>query len=195
MAKFQIQRTSSTVTWTGKKVLGLHTGNINIASGNLEWGVDQITGGEIMMDMTSIVVTDIDDPKTNKDFKDHLFNDDFFAVVKYPHSHLLIHSGTAIGNDQYHLKGILTIKDIAHSVSFTAKVEVFTDTLFSLGELVIDRTLYNIRYGSGKFIDNLGDKLIHDGFVLQFKLVGQKETSTNSQTTHSMAILPQQILI
>ena len=36
MAKFQIQKSSSTVNWTGKKVLGLHTGSITIANGYIE---------------------------------------------------------------------------------------------------------------------------------------------------------------
>jgi len=68
---------------------------------------------------------------------------------------------------------MLTIKDISHPVSFIASVEIITDFLHSLGEIVIDRTMYNIRYGSGKFLQNLGDNLIHDDFVLQFKLIGQ----------------------
>ena len=174
MAKFQIQKSSSTVNWTGKKVLGLHTGNINVACGSIELEDNKINGGEIVIDMTSINITDIDDPKTNQDFKGHLFNDDFFAVDKFSTSQLIINEGTALGNNQFQLKAVLTIKDISHPVSFPAKVEVFTDTLHSLGEIVIDRTLYNIRYGSGKFIDNLGDKLIYDDFVLQFKLVAQK---------------------
>ena len=174
MAKFQIQKSSSTVNWTGKKVLGLHTGSINVACGSIELENNKINGGKIVIDMTSIIITDIDDPKTNQDFKGHLFNDDFFSVDKFSTSQLTINEGTALGNNQFQLKGVLTIKDISHPVSFPAKVEVFTDTLHSLGEIVIDRTLYNIRYGSGKFIDNLGDKLIHDDFVLQFKLVGQK---------------------
>lgn len=174
MAKFQIQKSSSTVSWTGKKVLGLHTGSINVASGQIELKENKIGSGEIVIDMASIIITDIDDPKTNEDFKNHLFNDDFFSVNKFPVAQLVINSGTALGNSQYQVNGVLTIKDISHPVSFRAKVEVFTDTLHSLGEIVIDRTLYNIRYGSGKFIDNLGDKLIYDDFVLQFKLVAQK---------------------
>ena len=63
MAKFEIQQTSSTVNWTGKKVLGLHTGGINIASGYIEITDNNIVGGEVQMDMTSIVVTDIEDKK------------------------------------------------------------------------------------------------------------------------------------
>ena len=174
MAKFQIQKSSSTVNWTGKKVLGLHTGIVNVSGGNIELENNRINGGEVVVDMNSIIITDIENAKTNQDFKNHLFNDDFFAVDKFPTSVLVINDGVSTGNDQYQLNGVLTIKDISHPVSFPAKVEVVTDTLHSLGELVIDRTLYNIRYGSGKFIDNLGDSLIYDDFVLQFKLIAQK---------------------
>ncbi len=68
MANFQIQKSSSTVNWTGKKVLGLHTGNINIADGFIEMTDNLINSGEIQIDMTSIVNTDIDYRKTHDDF-------------------------------------------------------------------------------------------------------------------------------
>ena len=171
MAKFKIQQTSSTVNWTGKKVLGLHTGSINIADGYIEITDNTIVGGEIQIDMTSIVITDIEDRKTNRDFFEHLLNDDFFSVDKFKTSKLVISNASRIENNKSKIEGTLTIKDISHPISFIASIEIFTDTLHSLGDLVIDRTLYNIRYGSGKFIDNLGDKLIYDNFVLQFKLV------------------------
>jgi len=173
MAKFQIQNASSTVNWTGKKVLGLHTGNINVESGFLELTDGLITNGEIQIDMTSIVITDIEDTKTHDDFFTHLKNDDFFSVDKFKSAKLEITSSAKKENSNFTISGNLTIKDITHPISFNAKVEVFTDYLHSMGEIIIDRTMYNIRYGSGKFIDNLGNKLIYDDFVLQFKLIGQ----------------------
>jgi polyisoprenoid-binding protein YceI len=175
MAIFQIQKASSTVNWTGKKVLGLHTGTINIESGFLELTHGNITNGEIIIDMTSIIITDIEDHKTNSDFLAHLQDDDFFSVNTFNTAKLVVTSAVQQEDNKFALSGNLTIKDITHPVSFHASVEVFTDFLHALGELVIDRTKYNIRYGSGKFIDNLGDKLIYDDFVLQFKLVGQKK--------------------
>lgn len=173
MAKFQIQTSSSTVNWTGKKVLGLHTGSINIANGFIDIVDSTIVGGEIQIDMTSIVITDIEDKKTHDEFLAHLLNDDFFSVDKFKTAKLTVTGSSKIEINKFKIDGDLTIKDITHPVSFIATVEVFTDFLHSLGEIVIDRTLYNIRYGSGKFIVNLGDKLIYDDFVLQFKLVGQ----------------------
>ncbi len=174
MAKFKIQKTSSTVNWTGKKVLGLHTGSINIADGFIEITDNLIKSGEIQIDMTSIVITDIENKKTHDDFLAHLKNDDFFAVDKFKIGKLVISGSEKTESNKLKVDGTLTIKDISHPVSFIASVEVFTDFLHSLGEIVIDRTMYNIRYGSGRFLQNLGDNLIHDDFVLQFKLIAQK---------------------
>lgn len=173
MATFQIQKASSTVNWTGKKVLGLHTGNINVACGFIEWNDGLITSGKITMDMTSIVITDIEDSKTHNDFLAHLKNDDFFSVDKFNTAKLEITGSTQTGNNHLTVSGNLVIKEMTHPVNFHAKVEIFTDFLHSMGEIIIDRTKYNIRYGSGKFIDNLGDKLIYDDFILQFKLIGK----------------------
>jgi polyisoprenoid-binding protein YceI len=175
MAKFQIHQASSAVHWTGKKVLGLHTGNINIAGGFVEITHNNIAGGEITIDMTSITVTDIEDKKNSQDFLKHLLTDDFFSVDKFKTSKLIITGSNKIDTNKFKIDGNLSIKDISHPISFISSIEIFTDTLHSLGDLVVDRTLYNIRYGSGKFIDNLGDKLIYDDFVLQFKLVGQAQ--------------------
>ncbi len=175
MATFQVQQSSSTVNWTGKKVLGLHTGSINIESGFIDIIEGIITSGEVNIDMTSITITDIDDPETHDDFLAHLQNDDFFSVDKFKIAKLIISGSDKLSDDKLNIRGSLTIKDITHPISFVASVEIFTDFLHSLGEIVIDRTLYNIRYGSGKFIQNLGDKLIYDNFVLQFKLIAQKE--------------------
>lgn len=173
MAEFHIQQESSTVNWTGKKVLGLHTGSINIANGYIEITDNYVISGEIVIDMTSITITDIADTKTHDEFLRHLQNDDFFSVAQFKTAKLTITGSSKIENSKSKIDGNLTIKDISHPVSFIATIEVFTDFLHSLGEITIDRTLYNIRYGSGKFIENLGDKLIYDDFVLQFKLVGQ----------------------
>ncbi|WP_336836464.1 YceI family protein [Sphingobacterium siyangense] len=173
MTTFNIQTESSTVNWTGMKVLGLHTGTIQIKNGFLSFENDEIIDGEIHIDMTSIVITDISDKSIYMEFFDHLNHDDFFSVDQFKKASLKIRNGRK-ENTHHIISGDLTIKDITQPIHFTATVEIFNDFLHALGEIKIDRTLYNIRYGSGKFIPNLGDKLIYDEFVLQFKLVGQR---------------------
>ena len=179
MANFQIQKSSSVVNWTGKKVLGLHTGTINIADGSIETNNSLITGGEITIDMTSIVITDIEDKETNKNFLTHLQNDDFFSVDTFKTAKLVISNAVQLEKDKQKIEGTLTIKGISHPVSFTASVEIFTDYFHSLGEIIIDRTMYNIRYGSGKFLQHLGDNLIYDDFVLQFNLIAKNQINYN----------------
>lgn len=174
MTKFKIQKENCSVNWTGKKVLGLHTGTINVLEGYFDFYNNEVRNSEVVIDMTSLIITDIKDEKTHKEFKDHLWNDDFFAIDKFKTSKLVISEGKLIGENEYRINGILTIKDIAHPISFNTKIEILTDYFYSRGEIIIDRTLYNIRYGSGKFIKNLGNKLIYDDFVLQFKIVGQQ---------------------
>lgn len=173
MAKFQILSTTSTVNWTGKKVLGLHTGSIRIADGHINIKHGKIVGGQIDIDMKSIAVTDIPDSKTHSEFYNHLLHEDFFAVQSFNTSTLIIKDSILLKGNKYLINGDLTIKGITHPIEFAATVEQFTDFLHSMGEITIDRTLYDIRYGSGKFIQNLGDKLIYDEFVLQFKIIGQ----------------------
>lgn len=173
MTTFKIQPESSIVNWTGKKVLGLHTGTINVKTGFVSFDNGDLSEGEIIMDMTSIIITDITDKTIYKEFFDHLNNTDFFLVDKFKIASLKITKAEK-KTDKYKVFGFLTIKDITHAIEFMATIEIFTDFLHALGEVKIDRTLYNIKYGSGKFLPNLGDKLIYDEFVLQFKIVGQK---------------------
>ncbi len=190
MAKFKIHNGSSTVNWTGKKVLGLHTGAVKVESGHLEISNGLLTGGEVLIDMTSITVTDIDDAATHDEFLEHLKNDDFFSVNKFQAARLTIMGSVPTENNNLLIDGILTIKDITHPIQFIAKIEILTDFLHSMGEIVIDRSLYNIRYRSGKFFTNLGDKLIHDEFVLQFKIIGHLccEQSAKKQSVVSQLV-------
>ena len=143
MTRFNIQKESSTVNWTGKKVLGLHTGTINIKNGFLTFENVHLIDGEIVIDMTTIVITDIADKIIYKEFFDHLNNDDFFAVDQFKTSILKINKAEKSG-DKYKISGDLTIKDITHPILFPATIEIFTDFLHGLGEIKIDRTLYNI---------------------------------------------------
>lgn len=173
MIRFNIQPESSSVNWTGKKVLGLHTGTIFLQSGFLDFDQDQLIGGELTMDMTRITVTDMKEQKLHYEFLHHLQSADFFAVDQYKTAKLTITKCVKTG-DRHTVYGDLAIKGITNPISFNTSIEILTDFLHAMGELKVDRTVYGIKYGSGKFSSNLGNKLIYDEFVIQFKLIGQK---------------------
>jgi polyisoprenoid-binding protein YceI len=174
MTRFQIHASSSVVNWTGKKILGLHTGTIQIQSGYLVFEGDTLINAALSINMLSIQITDMEDPVARQEFASHLKHADFFDVENFPIANWELETARLLERNNYLLQGRLTIKNHSHPVEFIAKVERLSDMLHSMGEMEVDRTLYNIRYGSGRFFENLGNTLIHDKFVLQFKLIGNK---------------------
>lgn len=148
----------STITWKGYKVVGEHSGTINMKEGSLIFEGDKLTGGKITMDMASIKVTDMEGEYADK-LAGHLKNDDFFGVEKHP---IAVLKFTELkGHDNhYHVTADLTIKGITAPVSFEMQLEKNSAT----AKLKIDRTKYDIKYGSASFFDNLQDKAIKDVF-------------------------------
>lgn len=156
---------TSKITWTGKKVTGEHMGHIHFKSGQLMFNGADLSGGEFIVDMSTITCTDLKDEEYNKKLVGHLKSDDFFGVSKYAESTLKLTAVKKAG-DSYDVKGDLTIKGKTNPVAF--KVTLAGNTF--MGTIIVDRTLYDVRYGSGKFFDNLGDKMIYDEFELAFEV-------------------------
>ena len=69
------------------------------------------------------------------------------------------------------VKGTLTIKGITNPIEFKSTMQKKEDGVWFFANIVIDRTKYNVRYGSGSFFDNLGDKTIFDEFKLRVNLL------------------------
>ena len=148
---------SSTVVWKGYKVAGSHEGTIDLKSGSLAFDGDKLTGGAFVLDMNSLSSTDLSGEYKGK-LEGHLKSDDFFGVAKYPTAALKITKVKKTGKNAYKIIGDLTIKGITKTVKFPASIYGKKAT----GTLKIDRTDFNVQYGSGSFFDNLKDNLIYD---------------------------------
>jgi polyisoprenoid-binding protein YceI len=180
-AAFEIDTKASKVHWTGKKVTGEHTGYLSVGNGTVTVSKNAVTGAKVNMDMNSIVCTDLTDAEWNKKFVGHLRSDDFFSVEKYPNSVFEITSVKAASAGEYTVKGKLTIKGITNEISFPAKVSVANGTVKANGTAKIDRTKWDIRYGSGKFFEGLGDKMIYDEFEITFDIVAKSSDELTSK--------------
>lgn len=161
---------ASTLTWTGYKVTGQHTGNVKIKSGDLIFSGDVVTGGSFVIDVTSITCTDLDAEYGGK-LVGHLKSDDFFGADKYPTASLKITRAIPQGDGSYKILADLTIKGKTNPTKFVAKVAKEGNKQVATAEIKVDRSEYDIRYGSGSFFDNLGDKTIYDEFDLNVRLV------------------------
>lgn len=151
----------STVTWKAYKVTGSHTGTIALKSGALEFDGDKLTGGEFVVDMTSITNTDLEGDYKGK-LEGHLNSDDFFGTATNPTSSLVFTKVETSGKNSYKVTGDLTIKGITKPVTFDVSIYGSKAT----ATLKVDRAAYDVKYGSGSFFDNLGDKTIYDEFDL-----------------------------
>ena len=171
---YNVDTAASTIVWTGYKVTGKHTGTVKIKNGNLTWADGKLTGGTFDIDMTSIADTDLEGEWAAK-LVGHLKSEDFFGVEKHPTSKFVITK--AIPQDtkgNYKIVGNLTIKETTREEKFLASVSESNGKITASGKLTVDRSNYNVRYGSGSFFDGLGDKTIYDEFDLQISLVANK---------------------
>ncbi len=159
--KKEVKTDASSVTWKAYKVTGSHTGTINLKSGALMFDGDKLTGGEFVVDMTTINTTDLSG-KSKSDLDGHLHSDDFFSTASNPTSNLVFTNVKSSGKNSYEVTGDLTIKGITKPVTFDVSVYGSKAT----ATLKVDRTNYDVKYGSGSFFDNLGDKTIYDEFDL-----------------------------
>jgi polyisoprenoid-binding protein YceI len=156
----------SSLKWHGKKVTGEHFGNIGLKSGTLEIKDNMIAKGKFVIDMNSITNSDLTDAGYNAKLVNHLKSDDFFGVAKYPEAVIEIVKSTPFVNNEATVDAKLTIKGITHPVSFKAK----KDGKVYMADLVVDRSKYDVRYGSGSFFEGLGDKMIYDDFDMSVRI-------------------------
>ena len=153
---------SSNLTWIGRKISSGHDGTIDLKSGILEIGNDGSIYGKFDIDMTSISVSDLQGGG-KKSLERHLKNEDFFDVIKFPTASIEFKSTTKnISNNKLSVVSDLTIKNITHPLKFNAQIFETSPKLKINADMVFDRSIYDVRYGSGKFFENLGDRLILD---------------------------------
>lgn len=171
--KFAIESAQSNIDWVGRKVTGAHNGTISIKEGTLILNDGQLAGGEFTIDTTSIVILDVTDPATNAQFAGHLASPDFFASEQYPEAKFIIASAEATDENSYRINGNLTIKGITRPVTFTAAVNSNNGTVSASGKVVVDRTLYDIKFRSGNFFKDLGDTLIYNNFDLNVSITAK----------------------
>ena len=161
----KIDAAKSSINWLGKKVTGQHNGTVNFKEGNLVFRGKKVTGGNFVVDMTSLTATDLQGEYQGK-LNGHLKADDFFGTDKFPTATLVFKKVVAKSATTFTVTGNLTIKGITKPITF----DLATTANSATAKFNVDRTKYDIKYGSGSFFSNIGDKAINDEFELDVTL-------------------------
>ncbi len=171
VAPTEIDVAVSTVKWKGFEPTGEHEGTISLSKGTLELNQGKLAGGSVVIDMNTIVNTDIPaDSEYNAKMVGHLKSADFFDVEKFPTATFEFTEIKEI-DGKLNIGGNLTIKGITKNITIPATLDAQNGiTTLKSDVFTIDRTDFNVRYGSKKFFDNLKDKFINDEFELSFEI-------------------------
>ncbi|MGE3260915.1 MAG: YceI family protein [Bacteriovoracia bacterium] len=172
--KWSVDPSSSSVNWDATKIGGSHQGSVKIKSGALTTDKAGLAGGEFLVDMNSLAITDGTSEEMKKKLDAHLRSDDFFSVEKNPTAAMKITKVGPMKDGKQEVSGNLTIKGITKPISFPATITNDGKGLNAKAEFQVDRTAYDIKYRSLKFFSDLGDKVIHDKFTLKVDLNAKK---------------------
>jgi polyisoprenoid-binding protein YceI len=176
---YQIVPELSEIRWTGSWLMGgSHSGTVIIRSGQVLEDNNELSGGQVVVDMTTVENTDIRDEGRRKRLENHLHSREFFDTREYPLSELFIFTTEKLAElHRYKFIGDLRIKDVTHPVEFEgyALKAKRADEYHAKATLILDRTKWDVRYGSLKFYLNLGDRVIKDEFELVVDIVARAD--------------------
>jgi len=174
-AEYTVDTAASQIMWEGSKPTGKHNGTIQLSSGTIHLNDGNVEAGEFVIDMNSITDEDLEgDDKAN--LEAHLKGTvegkegDFFNVKEFPNARFEM---TGIENNM--VRGNLTVKDKTNAIEFPATVTMDGDKMMLKSETFkIDRTKWNVNYGSKSVFPNLGNKFISDDIMITVSLVANK---------------------
>lgn len=175
---YKVDAKNSTLEWFAQKLTGKHNGTIKLSGGEINNNHGNLTG-VIEIDMASIEDTDMEPGKGKEKLEGHLKSPDFFDATTYPKSKFVITSATPLpnpteGGPTHLVKGMLTIKDKTNEISFEAIIKMGEAQASCIGSAVVDRSKFDVKYGSKSFFPDIGDKMIYDEFTLKFNVVAVK---------------------
>ncbi len=143
---YKVEAGKSRVDWVGSKKNDFHTGFFNVKSGSVQVNAGKVTGGEFVIDLANIKVTDAAGAR----LEGHLKSGDFFDVAKYGEATYKITNVVYSDDTNATITGELNLKGASLPVSFKAAIRSADEKgLFAEAFFAMDRTLFGINYGVG----------------------------------------------
>lgn len=172
----------SVMTWAGSKKLikdYVDRGSISLLSGTTVVMDGKVASGSVVVDMNSIVASSTGRGGGQDGLARHLKSADFFDAETFPTATFTLSKLTGGDNGMYRVEGTLTLKGVTEAVAFDATVKGQGEDriVMDARSIQLDRTKWQVRYGSDSFFDNLGDNVINNVFEVSFTAVGVLSTT------------------
>lgn len=172
-----VDLTESRVLWTGRNLVNRHDGAVALKGGWLDFEGNRLTGGRVTLDLTQISCHDLAGTDLHDVLIHHLHDADFFDVANHPEAVLEIAAAAPIeggtpGAPNLHVTALLHLRGLAHPVEFDAVSGITLDgRAAAQASFAIDRTRWNVRYGSGKLFHRLAGHLVNDLIEIQVRVL------------------------
>lgn len=182
-ATYAVSTEGDEVKWVGFKTIaaGQHTGAIQVTEGEFVTEGGNVVGGSFVIDMNSITNDDLPEEGDYNKAKliGHLHSADFFDVANHPTATFTITGVEAIENGEngttHNVSGNLNLRGTEKNISFPAAISVEEGVVnFSAPEFVIDRTNWNVMYGSANLESVAKDQAIDNNIKLTVDLSASK---------------------
>ena len=110
----------------------------------------------------------------------HLQSDDFFFTKRFPKATFSIREAHLradpyVGAPNLDVEGELTLRGITANLGFPATAsQIAPGVLIARAQFDLDRTRWNIIYGSSRFFEHLGMHLVFDAISIELKIVANR---------------------
>ena len=177
--KYCIDTDQSIIEWAGRNPNTKHFGIVRISDGQIYIENTTITG-VVEIDMDSIENMSLKGDELQPVLVSHLKSEDFFLVKLFPTAKFIINRGTLddepyLSSPNYEVDGTLDLRGVKADLSFPATITNTDDNgLVAEAHFDIDRTRWNVIYGSTRFFEHIGMHLVFDLISFQVKIVAKK---------------------
>jgi polyisoprenoid-binding protein YceI len=177
---YKIDTEKSVVEWRGRNINNRHFGRIKISEGEVVTSKGFPVSGRFVLDLNTITNLDLQDESWRDMLHRHLKSEDFFDVEHFPTASFELRGAAAIagatpGTANMEITGLLTIKGTTRPLCFPAMIAAQEDGILKAQAAIdLDRTLWDVSYGSGKLYERLGMHLVHDLISIELFIAAQK---------------------
>ncbi len=174
--RYEIDLKESKVEWTGRNLINKHSGQVALSSGFVDFKQGMPVSGGATINMRRIMCSDLAGSDLHDVLIHHLESDDFFDVGRFPIALFSFHRAERCsecpGCTNLKLHGQFTMKAITHPLVIDATAGYTPEGKAALqANFTLNRTQWEILYGSGSFFRRLAGHLVNDAIEIQLRII------------------------